>query len=248
MIGKLEKLLNMDDYDLEAVFTPAIVNLLILDFVFTCTILPVIENTAWWQSALAIVAPLAAAVVLTRFIMHFFRAVSRMVFEDSLYRKDKLCFPTTSMLLLSDNSTGISLIMKKRVRSDLKTLYNRTLLTKTKEDTDPMEARKTAKNTVVFIRKTVADSRDTMTRRKLKRYGMFRNFLGGAVFCLPLSIAFWVIDYSRTETSDPIILTILAFYLLIIVVDFFITKRAAVDYAETLITTFDKLNHDEAQY
>lgn len=40
MIGKIEELLNMDDYDLEAVFTPAVVNVLILDFVFTCTLLP----------------------------------------------------------------------------------------------------------------------------------------------------------------------------------------------------------------
>lgn len=248
MIGKIEKLLKMDDYDLEAVFTPAIVNLLILDFVFTCTILPVAENTAWWHTALAIVAPLAAAVVLIRFIMYFFCGVSRIVFEDTIYRKDRLRFPTTSMLLFGNNSTGISLTMKKRVRSDLKALYNITLLTKAMEDTDPMEARRTAKDAVTFIRKTVADSQDAMTRLKLKRYGMFRNFLGGAVFCLPLSIAFWAIDYYSTGTSDPIILTTLAFYMLIIVVDFFITKRAAVDYAETLIITFDKLNHNEAQY
>ena len=85
-----------------------------------------------------------------------------------------------------------------------------------------------------------------MTRRKLKRYGMFRNFLGGAVFCLPLSVACWVIDFSRAGVSTPIILTALILYLMLIVIDFFITKSAAVDYAETLITTFDKLNHDEA--
>ena len=28
-------------------------------------------------------------------------------------------------------------------------------------------------------------------------------------------------------------------------VDYFLTKSAAVDYAETLITTFDKMNHNE---
>ena len=83
MIGKIEKLLNMDDYDLEAVFTPAIVNLLILDFVFTCTILPIAEETVWWRAALVIVASIAAAVVLTRFSMHFFRAVARFI-EDML--------------------------------------------------------------------------------------------------------------------------------------------------------------------
>ena len=99
MIGKIEKLLKMDDYDLEAVFTPAIVNMLILDIVFTGTLLPIAENTSWWRPVLAIVAPLAAAVVLTRFAMHFFRGVSRTVFEDTLYRKDRLRFPTTSMLL-----------------------------------------------------------------------------------------------------------------------------------------------------
>ena len=241
MIGKIEKLLKMDDYDLEAVFTPAIVNMLILDIVFTGTLLPIAENTSWWRPVLAIVAPLAAAVVLTRFAMHFFRGVSR-----TLYRKDRLRFPTTSMLLHGDNTTSVSKMMKNRVREDLKTLYNITLLSKAKEDADEMEARRTAKDAVYYIRKAVADSGDTMTRRKLKRYGMFRNFLGGAVFCLPLSVACWVIDFSRAGVSTPIILTALILYLMLIVIDFFITKSAAVDYAETLITTFDKLNHDEA--
>ena len=246
MIGKIEKLLNMDDYDLEAVFTPAIVNLLILDIVFTCTLLSIAEGTAWWHSIIAIVVPLAAAVALTRFTMHFFRGVSRTVFEDVLYRKDRLRFPTTSMLLLGD--TSISQTTKKRVRDDLKTLYTIKLCTKAKEEADKMEASRAAKDAVALIRKTVADSKDAMTRRKLKRYGMFRNFLGGAVFCFPLSIACWIINFICTGASNPIILTILFFYLLIIVVDFFITKSAAVDYAETLITTFDKLNQDETLY
>lgn len=246
MIGKIEKLLNMDDYDLEAVFTPTIVNMLILNIIFTRTFLFVTENIVWWNTILAIVAPLATSVVITRFIMHFFRGVSRIVFEDALYRKDRLYFPTTSMLLLGDNSTGISQIMKKRVRDDLKSVYNITLLTKAKEDTDEMEARRTAKDAVALIRKKVADKHDVMTRRKLKRYGMFRNFLGGAALCFPFSIVCWGFDFSHKGTSDPIILTILLLYLLIVVIDFFITKSAAIDYAETLITTFDKLNHDEA--
>lgn len=243
MIGKIEKLLNMDDYDLEAVFTPAIVNLLILDFVFTCTILPVAENTLWWQTALTISAPLAAAVVLTRFTMHFFRAVAKFI-EDILYRKDRLRFPTTSMLLIGDKS--ISKTMKKRVRTDLKTLYNITMCTKAQEEADETEARRTAKDAVALIRKTVADSKDAMTRRKLIRYGLFRNFLGGALTCLLLCIFCWAFDFSRTGSSNPVILTTLIIYLLLIVVDYFITKSAAVDYAETLITTFDKLNHNEA--
>lgn len=246
MIGKIEKLLKMDDYDLEAVFTPAIVNMLILGTVFTCTLLPIAENAIWWRPVLAIVAPLAAAVVLTRFTMHFFRGVSRTIFEDTLYRRDRLRFPTTSMLLLRDKSTDISMIMKNRVREDLKTIYNISLLSKAKEDADEMEARRTAKDAVYYIRKTVADNGDTMTRRKLKRYGMFRNFLGGAVFCLPLSVVCWVIDFSRIGESNPIILTALILYLMLVIIDFFITKSAAVDYAETLLTTFDKLNHDEA--
>ena len=246
MIGKIEKLLKMDDYDLEAVFTPAIVNMLILDIVFTCTLLPIAEHTSWWRPVLAITAPLAAAVVLTRFVMHIFRGVSRMFFEDILYRKDRLRFPTTSMLLLGDNSTSVSKMMKNRVRENLKTLYNITLPTKAKEDADEMEARRTAKDAVYYIRKAVADSGDTMTRRKLKRYGMFRNFLGGAVICLPLSVACWFIDFSRTGVSNSIIHIALILYLILVVIDFFITKSAAVDYAETLITTFDKLNHDEA--
>ena len=203
MIGKIEKLLKMDDYDLEAVFTPAIVNMLILDIVFTRTLLPIAENTSWWRPVLAIAAPLAAAVVLTRFVMHIFRGVSRMFFEDILYRKDRLLFPTTSMLLLGDNRTSVSKMMKNRVRENLKTLYNITLPTKAKEDADEMEARRTAKDAVYYI-------------------------------------------FSRTGVSISIIHITLILYLILVVIDFFITKSAAVDYAETLITTFDKLNHDEA--
>lgn len=245
MIEKIEKLLNMDDYDLEAVFTPAIVNILILGFVFTCTILPIAENTPFLRVTFVIISSLTAVVVLTRFTMHFFRAVARLI-EDWLYDKDRLRFPTTSMLMLSDTTTGISQIMKKRVRDDLKTLYNITLLSKQKEEADEMEARRMAKDAVALIRKTVENSKDAMTRRKLKRYGLFRNFLGGAFICLPLCVLLWAIDFLRTGASNLVVLTVLSIYLLLTVVDFFITKRAAIDYAETLLVTFYNLNHDEA--
>lgn len=244
MIGKIEELLNMDDYDLEAVFTPAVVNVLILDFVFTCTLLPFAENTEWWRSAIAVVAPLAASVVLFRFAMHLFREVARTTVESILYRKDRLRFPTTSMLLYNDSS--ISKVMKKRIREDIKAQYNITLSTKAQENADVMEARRIAKDAVALIRKTVADNKDAMTRRKLIRYGMFRNFLGGALFCLPLSALCWAISYYFTGASNLAILFAMLVYLIIVFVDYFLTKSAAVDYAETLITTFDKINHNEA--
>lgn len=244
MIGKIEELLNMDDYDLEAVFTPAVVNVLILDFVFTCTLLPFAENTEWWRSAIAIVGPLAASVVLFRFAMHLFREVARTTVESILYRKDRLRFPTTSMLLYNDSS--ISKVMKKRIREDIKAQYNITLSTKAQENADVMEARRIAKDAVALIRKTVADNKDAMTRRKLIRYGMFRNFLGGALFCLPLSALCWAFSYYLTGASNVSILFAILVYLIIVIVDYFLTKSAAVDYAETLITTFDKINHNEA--
>lgn len=244
MIGKIKELLNMDDYDLEAVFTPAVVNVLILDFVFTCTLLPFAENTEWWHSAIAVVAPLAASVVLFRFAMHLFREVARTTVESVLYRKDRLRFPTTSMLLYNDSS--ISKVMKKRIREDIKAQYNITLSTKAQENADVMEARRIAKDAVALIRKTVADNKDAMTRRKLIRYGMFRNFLGGALFCLPLSALCWAISYYLTGTRNMAILFAMLVYLIIVIVDYFLTKSAAVDYAETLLTTFDKINHNEA--
>ncbi len=246
MIGKIEKLLRMDDYDLEAVFTPAVVNMLLFGIVFTCTLLSLVEDTIWWQSVLAIVSSLAASVVLTRFIMNAFRGISRLVFENTLYRKDRLYFPTTSMLLLGGNSTGISKMMKDRVRADLKALYNIKLLTKGQEAADEMEARRTAKDAVHFIRKAVADNGDAMTRRKLKRYGMFRNFLGGAICCLPLSFLCWGFGHNHTGAINFTVLAVLIIYLIVCVIDFFLAKNAAIDYAETLITTFDKINHNEA--
>ena len=233
MIGKIEKLLNMDDYDLEAVFSPAVVNVLILDFVFTCTLLPIAENTEWWRTVIAVAAPIAAPVVLFRFAMHSFREVARTTVESILYRKDRLRFPTTSMLLYNDSS--ISKVMKKRVREDIKAQYNITLCTKAQENADEMEARRTAKDAVALIRKTVADNKDAMTRRKLIRYGMF----------LPLSVICWAVSYYLTSASNVVILFAMLVYFIIVIVDYFLTKSAAVDYAETLITTFDKMNHNE---
>lgn len=243
MIGKIEKKLKMDDYDLEAVFTPAVVNFLVLDFVFTCTILPVVENTTWWHTALAIVAPIAAAVILTRFFMNFFRATSR-IYEDILYRKDRLNFPTTSMLLLSVKN--ISREKKMKARNILKTKYKTSLCPQHIETTDEMEARRTAKYAVAIIRKVVADSNDIMTRRKLIRYGIFRNFLGGAIYCLPLATAFWALDYNHSGDYSNMILLTLIFYAVLFLIDIYLTMSAADDYADTLITTFNLLNHDEA--
>lgn len=243
MIGKVEKKLKMDDYDLEAVFTPAIVNLFVLEFVFTCTLLSVAECTVWWRTAIAIATPLATAVILTRFVMYLFRATSR-VYEDVLYRKDRLNFPTTSMLLHNDQS--ISKVMKIRIRNDLKTLYNMRLCSEDQENADELEARRTAKDAVSLIRNTVADSNDIMSRRKLKRYGFYRNFLGGAAYCLPFSLLCWGFDFIRTGTCNPVILTTIVIYVLLIVIDFFLAKSAAVDYAETLLITFDKINHYES--
>lgn len=243
MIGNIEEKLKMDDYDLEAVFTPAVVNFLILDFVFTCTILPVVENATWWHTALAIVAPIAAAVILTRFFMNIFRATSR-IYEDILYRKDRLYFPTTSMLLLSVKN--ISHKKKTKARSILKTKYKTSLCPEHIEVTDEMEARRTAKDAASIIRKVVADSKDSMARRKLIRYGTFRNFLGGAIYCLPLSIAFLVIDYHHTGVFSNMILLTLIFYAVLFLIDIYLTMSAADDYADTLITTFNYSNHDEA--
>ena len=243
MIGKIEEKLKMDDYDLEAVFTPAVVNFLILDFVFTCTILPVVENTTWWHTALAIVAPIAAAVILTRFFMNFFRATSR-IYEDIFYRKDRLKFPTTSMLLLSVKN--ISRQKKIKARNILKTKYKTSLCPQHIETTDEMEARRTAKYAAAIIRKVVAESNDTLTHRKLIRYGTFRNFLGGAIYCLPLAIAFWAIDYHHSGVYNNMILLTLIFYAALFLIDIYLTMSAADDYADTLITTFNLLNHDEA--
>ena len=243
MIGKIETQLKMDKYDLEAVFTPAVVNILFLDFVFTCTLLPIVKNAEWCPTVIPLVAPLAASVVLFRFAMYLFCEIARTTVESMLYQKDRLRFPTSSMLLYND--TSISKMMKKRIRKDLIAKYKITLCTKAQEDADEMEARRTAKDAVALIRKTVAEREDVMTYRKLIRYGMFRNFLGGALFCFPFSVICWVINFYLTKSENITIIIAIIFYLIIIIVDYVLTRSAAVDYAETLITTFDKIRNNE---
>lgn len=246
MIEKVEKKLKMDDYNREAVFTPAVVNLLFAAFFIICTLkdtLLTTESTIWWQTAAIIIAPITVEVILFRFFMHIFREASKL-FESFLYHKDHLYFPTTSMLLLGDNS--ISQIQKKRIRQVLKIKYNITLPSKTSEEDDELEARRAAKDAVALMRKDVADNDDTMIRRKLKRYGMFRNFLGGALFCLPICLTCWIVSLCLSSSSTLTLSITLTTYIVLVVTDLLFTKNTAIDYAESLITTFDKLNYNEA--
>lgn len=221
MISDIAKRLEMDNYDLEAVFTPTIVNLLIPYFVFMSTLFPYMHNAYWWKSVITITTSLATVVIATRFVMNLFRATSR-IFEDILYRKDRLRFPTTSMLLFSDHS--ISQEMKMRVRNILMTKYNMKLCSKAKEKSDEMEARRTAKDAVSIIRTIVADTDNPMIRRKLIRYGCFRNFLGGAIYCLLFCIVCWAIDYTNSGNINTIITITIIIYVTIIAIVFFLLR------------------------
>lgn len=241
MIGKIEKQLKMDDYDLEAVFTPAMVNIILLVFIIACNVIITgynLSRLVWWETILEVLGVIAVAVILTRFLMHLFRGMSKL-FENINYGKDRLHFPTTSMLLYNDKS--ISQDLKKRVREELKATYNICLLSKAREEVDEQEARRTAKDAAATIRQVVADSNDSMTRRKLKRYGAYQNFLGGALACFPLSVASCIITCCVSDTCSIMAIGLVIIYLIIIAVGHFLTKSAAIDYAETLITTFDKI-------
>lgn len=246
MITKIEKLLKLDDYDLEAVFTPAMVNMIIISIVFSSTLLQTMKDLVWWHTVVIIVAPLATMAVLIRFIMHLFRGVARTAFEDTLYRKDRLLFPTTSMLLLNDKS--ISLVLKRRVRNKLKQQYDINLLPLQKERTDVMEARRTSRDAINIIKKKVNTANDDMMRRKLKRYGKFRNFLGGAIICLPICFACWYTSFHITQEVNPFTIAIIGLYLIFSLIDLFVAQSAAIDYAETLIITFDNLENNEKQH
>lgn len=241
MIDRIEKKLKMDDYDLEAVFTPAMVNIILLVFIIACNVWVAglnLSSLTWWETILEVLGVIAVAVIFTRFLMHLFRGFAKL-FENINYGKDRLHFPTTSMLLYNDKS--ISQDLKKRVREELKATYNICLLSKSKEEADEQEARRTAKDAVATIRQVVADSKDSMTRRKLKRYGAYRNFLGGALACFPLSVAACIITCCVSGICSILAIGMTIVYLILIVVDYFLAKSAATDYAETLITTFDKI-------
>lgn len=246
MIRKIEKILKLDDFALEAIYTPAMVNIIYLAFIITCVFFDLgvsVNDFVWWKVALDVLGAFSVAVVFTRFVMEIFRGTSKL-FENINYGKDRLHFPTTSMLLHNDKS--ISQDLKKRVREKLKSIYNINLLSKTKEEADEMEARRTAKDAVASIRQIMSDSKDVMTDRKLRRYDAYRNFLGGALCCFIVSVILLIVDYNKTGVCNMVLVSALLLYIIIIVVDYLLTKSAAVDYAETLITTFDKIENDEA--
>lgn len=242
MIKHIQKILNFDDYDMDAMFIPAVINLTAVFYfggIFLMNNSALIKADAVWKIVSVIASSPLISLVFARFLVDFFRGSSKIL-ESVLYGKDRTRFPSTSMLLLKDNS--ISRTLKSKIRGYLADRGFK-LLSKAKEVSNEKEARLAARDAVGFIRKCVDEQDDTIYQRKLVRYGCHRNFLGGFMYCFPICVVLFAFNILNDDTYKNINIVVLVTYTVIGIIRFFLLKRSAIEYAECLFTSFDKIKN-----
>ncbi len=242
MLEKIIEKMGMDDYDREAVFMPAAINMVFVVLVVGCTLNDlggINVGSAWWKLLISMLACIPISALLAKFLMHQFREWSKFI-EGWIF-KNGLYFPTTCMLLLTDKNTSIGEDLKKGVRAKLRNEHGVKLCTAEKELADEIEARKRAKDAVGIIRQEVAKSGDTMYRRKLIRYGQFRNLLGGALLCFMVMLIALIMDCIGRGESIVFISVVFGLYTIVVITDYFIVRRSAEEYAENLLITYNNL-------
>ena len=150
--------------------------------------------------AIKFVGDVTITVAIIYFLMQVNRFLSKHTFE-AIYFKKQLYFPTTSRLLLSDNS--LSSDYKNRIREKAELEFNINFLKSVEETENELTARKTIRDIVGLIRRKVGDG--TLTLQHNIEYGFFRNLIGGSTISFLMACT---LIYLSIENGNRFILGI----------------------------------------
>lgn len=229
--------MNFDQYDIEAVLIPSLYCILMV-FI---SIIPFVHSSALYyniNSLSSYIILCAIALIGISLTMKITRTFSKTIVEQVLFGWDNEHMPTTDYLMLTKDYGND--IIRDRVRAKVKEDFFITLKSRTFEEKDEVAARKAISGAVSLIKKKVQSSSEAMYKRKNKRYGSTRNFIGASLLSAIVSavcIALTYVCHVETIYSVlPVIVLIVsicvALYLL------FIYKGIAKEYANELFETY----------
>lgn len=150
--------------------------------------------------AMKFVGDVTISIAIIYFLMQVNRFLSKHIFE-AIYFKKQLYFPTTTRLLLSDDT--LSQDYKDRIREKAEKEFQINFLNQEQELANELNARKTIRDIVGLIRRKVGEG--TLSLQHNIEYGFFRNLIGGSIISLLMS---FTLIYISQENSNKFILGI----------------------------------------
>jgi hypothetical protein len=232
-----------DEYEIKARYIPTFLSIIPLTH-FLITYLGekffevIIENITW----MLIIQDFGLSLILMLSFVQVQCFISKYWIEESIFGKGGKNFPTTEILLFSNNL--ISLERKKAIREKIEMNFKIKLPDSDYEVSDQNESRLRIRESISHVRKYVG--KGIMTHQYNIRYGFFRNLIGGILISIAGSIGCSALYYTNQNwklMSFFLCLTLL--YLVFFIFRKKILESVAFSYADTLFNEFLNQNKGE---
>ncbi len=226
---------SWDEYEIKARYIPCLIS--IIPFVHFLTLL---LGESFWKSlsdniSWLLVADLSLSIVIAIALIQLQCGIAKHWIEESIFGKGGKYFPTTDMLLFSDQtlSRNSKMLIRERVLHDFKFK----LMDDKQEYSDKDEARRLSREAIGFIRGFVGKGR--ITHQYNIRYGFMRNLIGGFLWAiagaLGSSIIYWL---SGNWQAFGLFAFIVVLFLTLLLLKRQILNKLAYQYAEIILNEY----------
>jgi hypothetical protein len=162
------------------------------------------------------------------------RLISKEIFQKLIF-KNEMNMPTTINLLWNDNTIDSSI--KQVLHIKIKSMFDISLLPREEEEKDNDKAKKLIIFAVSQIRNSLRGNAQQVQHNR--EYSFWRNFAGGSVFAVCVSIIILVFGLIKTDYLSIIVgIGMLCFYGSIIGLSPYFIRRSGQYYAKSLFEQF----------
>jgi hypothetical protein len=239
--GQGERRLNVDEvkawdeYEIKARYIPCFISA-----IFPVHFLVLFLGVSFWETLTAnigwlMVANISLSLVVTLALIQLQSGIAKHWVEEGVFGEGGINFPTTNFLLFKDAylSKGMKVAIRKKIKED----FNFELMDEDQEGLDIDEARKTAREAVGLIRRSVG--KGIMTHHYNIRYGFIRNLIGGALWGLAGSVgaAAWY-GFEKNWQALTFFSICALIFLVLILSRKIILKKFACQYTEILFNEY----------
>lgn len=178
---------------------------------------------------IGVVANVTVSGVCLYFLSEISRFFGKNVFER-LFFKEELKMPTTNFLMYSDKtySSHHKSRIRKKIFDDLKI----EIPLSDEEKKNPEEARKRIVEAMALIRKKLHEN-SFLLQHNIE-YGIMRNFIGGTLIGLPISLLGAFLTYKTSSIAFVIFIGLSITYIIFIIFSKFIIEFYGKSYAKIL--------------
>jgi hypothetical protein len=230
----------MKDYETYAQKYPAIVAMLVPAFLTTaivCTYLPDIQGN--WNTFLARIGAFIPVALIYGAIGYFarqlFRDASKRIFQFPLFKEDETEMPTTQLLLFtSDKRLSVNAI--ETIAGKIYKDFGIRLLSKTEEEEDTIEAKKTIVDAVGKIREATRNNPNLLNYNI--DFGFCRNYLGATVYAVAIILIILIVNLLFGISDWKITLIALTVQLILGLLVFMSLKQRGFAYARALFNAY----------